>query len=568
MTSSLAQTVDVSRCGAAIDDGDVSYTLHGWLGGWEGQDDHAIVTVGFQDATGGALGTATLGPVLAADRSNDTELLERSTRSQVPKGTRTLQVTVVMTRTEGSTNDGYLDDLSLVFAEGASAGGDAAVSEGGADDTTVPDSGSGQDSTADSGAQDATIADSSSSSPDASDAPVEAGVCDDDLITSASIDAAWAALAAGATSVNLSPNGCIAYERIVDNGLVTLEKLTYAGQLALSYTRTAAGTTGQGDFDLDGYFEWAYTVVRGDAPLGDQATIAVSSPTTRQVVSQKTYTWTSADLIHVIIEEADSSGALHETREYDAPRLQGSPPRGRGVTVPFTVTTSGCSAADDALLKAALRTAMDGLSGKPLTGGLVCFHRLGASDIEKRLTAAYAGHDVVITCDTSLTGGDIGKYDGTGWFDTGTVNISVNPTRFDALDADAQVLTILHEMLHELGEHDSEIKNTPGLRIDEIDPTQACAITCAPTTLRPSSPATKCSCATCLHTNICDPRCASFLPCKPDMGFQCPCPTSGAYYLETQCSICLADCPSGLACSGYSYCKGISVSCGDAATCP
>jgi hypothetical protein len=117
-TSSLAQTIDVSGCGAAIDGGKVSYTLSGWLGGWEGQDDNAVISVDFQDASGSALGTATLGPVLAADRSNTTEFLQRSTASQVPKGTRTLQVTVVMTRTEGTTNDGYLDDLSLVLTGG------------------------------------------------------------------------------------------------------------------------------------------------------------------------------------------------------------------------------------------------------------------------------------------------------------------------------------------------------------------------------------------------------------------------------------------------------------------
>jgi hypothetical protein len=554
-TSSLAQTVDVSRCGTAIDNGNVSYALSAWLGGWEGQDDHAIVTVDFQDATGGALGTAALGPVLAADRSQDTGFLQRSTHSRVPKGTRALRIEVVMTRTEGTTNDGYLDDLSLAFTDGAAVPNDAAASDGGSADTTGGDDGSAPDSPAESGDLDATLSDSPPTADAQVDASLEAGVCDDDLITSASIDAAWSALAAGATSVSLSPNGCIAYQRAVDSGLVTSERLTYAGQLALSYTRTPAGTTGQGDFDLDGYFEWAYAVVRGDTPSGDQATIAVSSPLTKQVVSQQTYTWTSADLIHVIIEEADSSGALHTTREYDAPRLQSSPPRGSGAHVPFTVTTSGCSAADDTLIKDALRKAMDGLPGMPLTGGLVCLHRFGATAAEKRLTAAYAGHDVVITCDSSLS--LIAQYDGTGIFDTGTVDLQVNPTKFAALSADDQIRTLFHEMLHELGLHDPEILKAA--RVDEIDPTEACAQTCWPSSLT-----TQCSCATCLHTNICDPRCAAYKACNPEMGFTCPC--SGVYY--DSCSTCLSDCPSGLLCFGFSKCDGISVSCGDAATCP
>jgi hypothetical protein len=122
--SSLAQTIDVKRCGAAIDTGTISYALSGWLDGWQGQDDHTIVTVDFQDATGSTLGTASIGPVLAADRSNDTGLFQRSTGSRVPKGKRTLQVAVAMTRTEGSSNDGYLDNLSLVFNEGGAAGDD------------------------------------------------------------------------------------------------------------------------------------------------------------------------------------------------------------------------------------------------------------------------------------------------------------------------------------------------------------------------------------------------------------------------------------------------------------
>jgi hypothetical protein len=550
--SSLVQTIDVSRCGAAIDNGTVSYGLSGWLGGWQGQDDNAVVTVGFQDAAGGTLGTATLGPVLAADRSNTTGFVQRSTGSGVPKGTRTLQVTVAMTRTEGSTNDAYLDDLSLVLREGGAADSDSGAGDGAGLDATVADSSSAPDSTIDSSTADAALSDS----PGSSDASFEAGVCDGDTITSASIDAAWAALAGGATSVNLSPNGCIAYARSVDNGLVTSEKLTYAGQLALSYTRSPAGTTGQGDFDLDGYFEWAYSVVRGDTPSGDQATIAVSSPATKQVVSQKTYTWTSADLIHVIIEEADSTGALHKTREYDTPRAQASPASGLVGHVLFAVTTSGCTPAEDALLRNTLRQAMDGLPGLPLSGGLVCLHHLGAGTAEKRLIAAYAGHDVVITCDSSL--GAIAQYDGAGWFDTGTVDLQVNPTKFGALNPSDQVRTLFHEMLHELGEHDPEI--VKALRVDEIDPTEACAQTCWPTSLT-----TQCSCATCLHTNICDPRCAAFKPCNPDMGFTCPCPP-GVYY--TKCSDCLADCPSGLFCAFHGTCNGISVSCSDAATCP
>ena len=114
-SSKMTQTVDLSAYAAAIDAGTQPYTLDGWLGGYSTQNDNAAVTVTFQNASGGSLGTATIGPVLAADRGGVSELVERSTSGNVPTGTRKMLVTVTFTRTDGAYNDGALDNLSFVL---------------------------------------------------------------------------------------------------------------------------------------------------------------------------------------------------------------------------------------------------------------------------------------------------------------------------------------------------------------------------------------------------------------------------------------------------------------------
>lgn len=223
------------------------------------------------------------------------------------------------------------------------------------------------------------------------------------------------------------------------------------------------------------------------------------------------------------------------------------------------ITTIGCTADDAALIELRLREAMDGLASDPKSGGLPCLYRLGKRAETLRLISAYA-RDIEVTCVADPTVGAI--YDGAGWFDPFGLNptkLRVNPTHFNAQPPNFQRHLLFHEFLHELGEHDPEILKAA--RVTEIDPTDACAETCWPTSL-----STQCSCATCLGTDICDPRCAAFKPCNPDLGAQCTCPLKGTYC--ESCSKCLAGCPSGLSSFGYSTCKTFSAACGEKPTCP
>jgi len=114
-SSSLSQTIDVSSYASAIDAGRVTYVLSGYLGGWEDQQDAAVLQVIFQAAGTTSLGSASIGPVTASDRADLTEFLLRSATGAVPAGTRSIAVDLTLTRVVGVNNDGYADDLSLVL---------------------------------------------------------------------------------------------------------------------------------------------------------------------------------------------------------------------------------------------------------------------------------------------------------------------------------------------------------------------------------------------------------------------------------------------------------------------
>lgn len=113
--TSASQKIDVAPGGPLFATGTIKFTLSAYLGGWSDQNDNAKLTIQFLSATGQTLGTASVGPVLSADRNGATELLKRSTTGTVPAGTVFVNVTLTMTKTDGSDNDGSADDLSLTL---------------------------------------------------------------------------------------------------------------------------------------------------------------------------------------------------------------------------------------------------------------------------------------------------------------------------------------------------------------------------------------------------------------------------------------------------------------------
>jgi phospholipase C len=131
-SASLTQTISVSANANAIDAGQIRYDLSGYLGGWSTQNDNCTLKATFLSSASKSLGTATIGPVTAANRNNVTGLLLRDTKGSVPAGTRSIDVVLTFTRVTGTVNDGFADNLSLTLSS-------TAVGDAGAPDHSAPD---------------------------------------------------------------------------------------------------------------------------------------------------------------------------------------------------------------------------------------------------------------------------------------------------------------------------------------------------------------------------------------------------------------------------------------------
>jgi len=118
--SAATQVIDLesgSALDAQMDGGQQVATLSGDLGGSGAGPAEMTVTAGFLSAGGTSLGILSIGPVSAADRNDQTELLVRSATAIIPEKTRTIDVT--MSAEGGATNQyntAFADNLSLTVA--------------------------------------------------------------------------------------------------------------------------------------------------------------------------------------------------------------------------------------------------------------------------------------------------------------------------------------------------------------------------------------------------------------------------------------------------------------------
>ncbi|MEY2575449.1 MAG: hypothetical protein QOF80_936 [Verrucomicrobiota bacterium] len=110
------QTISVSAIGSQIDTGKVAFTFSADLGGYFTDGDSASAIFNFLDESGTRVGSgAYLPPVTPADRGSKTGFLARAYQGTVSVGTRSIEVFVDMTRSNGVTDDGYADNISLVL---------------------------------------------------------------------------------------------------------------------------------------------------------------------------------------------------------------------------------------------------------------------------------------------------------------------------------------------------------------------------------------------------------------------------------------------------------------------
>ncbi|MBS0425470.1 MAG: PEP-CTERM sorting domain-containing protein [Proteobacteria bacterium] len=115
-SSSATQHIDVSSGAVSIDTGKVTFDLSGFFGGFSSQQDNAILTATFLDSSNLIINTASIGAVSNVDRGNITGLLFEHLNNFLPTGTRSIDLSLQMTRLQGSYNDGYADNLSLTLS--------------------------------------------------------------------------------------------------------------------------------------------------------------------------------------------------------------------------------------------------------------------------------------------------------------------------------------------------------------------------------------------------------------------------------------------------------------------
>lgn len=112
----MSQVINVTEYAAAIDSNHTSYSFSAWLGGYASQNDRSTVSLTFLNNTQQMIGIQiTIGPVLASNRGSVTKFLYRNQSGLVPVNTRYLKVQLTTDRSFGTYNDGYADNIAVIF---------------------------------------------------------------------------------------------------------------------------------------------------------------------------------------------------------------------------------------------------------------------------------------------------------------------------------------------------------------------------------------------------------------------------------------------------------------------
>ncbi|CAF1237702.1 unnamed protein product [Adineta steineri] len=117
-STSMWQTINLTNevSPLLIDNQSVKFNLSAWVGGYSNQDDTAVVSVTFNDANNTMTGNITsIGPVYAVDRSSMTSFIFQQANDFVPIGARSMTVFVTLTRSQGTGNQGSVDDIAVIL---------------------------------------------------------------------------------------------------------------------------------------------------------------------------------------------------------------------------------------------------------------------------------------------------------------------------------------------------------------------------------------------------------------------------------------------------------------------
>jgi hypothetical protein len=340
--------------------------------------------------------------------------------------------------------------------------------------------------------------------------------CAYDFMTAASVDAARTALAAGATDVKLSPQGCIRYKRTLVGGQITHEETTFRGNPALIWDHSSTESTGLRDLDLDGFFEWRATTQRSTTTTDSRTEISKFDPTTQALMRRETYA-RSGDVVHNIIEEVDASGVLQIVAEFDTGlEIFAQSDEAAPDFASSSVSSSSCSTTELNLIKAARDRAFD--------SGTACIFDHGSPDLAFAISAHFARPDLKYECITLPDPGP-GQPEVVAAINGTEVKADpkkqpvmiINRTAFFKKNANDQAGYLWHEMLHlEFGTSPGHNTN-PNYLTDRV---YACHWMCFP----PGNVRVdKCQCALCVGTESSDQHCAQYESCLECLPGQVEC---------------------------------------------
>ncbi|MDZ7296270.1 MAG: hypothetical protein ONB14_12725, partial [candidate division KSB1 bacterium] len=371
-----------------------------------------------------------------------------------------------------------------------------------------------------------------------------------DAITADSLEAARAALEAGATTVSLSPGGCVLYSRTMSGTMVTHEELTLSDWTMETWDHTTTQSLGLRDADLDSFFEWRSTVDRGPLVTDGHVVTTMYFTDTQWLARRETYDRWSEETMHVLWEEdIEKEGWLTTVADFEASTTD---IYSRTFTPTLTLAqgeplgqASPAYACPSDKLKLIMERMAEGVQQ-----GVDCMYRHLRPDLALKVAHSYATRKFLINCD-SCKPNEAARI---GWWPDPTMPVSLTICdEFFQGDANYQRSTLFHELEH-LTEplHDPTIEEQAGDRTWEVDPVYACELMCF------NPKATKCACASCLKTTACSYRCSGLKECNPELGAKCLCPWRKKWY--DTFGKCATECPSGLLCFG-SRCKNYDVSC-------
>jgi hypothetical protein len=311
---------------------------------------------------------------------------------------------------------------------------------------------------------------------------------------------------------------------------------------------------GQHDSDLDNFFEWRSITTLGATDDEFETVQTEYSPMTRMPVRRMTVT-PNAEVTHFVVEEMNTAGEWQVVEDYETPRIQSATlfgdqlPMGDGSSAPMQQDECEANPCNAPEIKKRMEEGVDSAAQ--------CLPDLG----QRGLDIYLASYNILSRRLSFRCAPIAGAPQATisGWDNpNGRLVVTVDPVKYCALNEEQRGWILYHEILHAALQsgHEPEIEALEEEHRKQLDRVYACMALCYNNKGR----ATKCMCAQCLGTVTCDPLCD---PYNADCGATCPCPArSGQYY--SACSTCLALCPSGLSCFGWSYCDPV----GQSAVCP